>query len=83
MRHCWRLETEMDEELERRFDALMRRINDNHEAVLMELRNLHTSAETTREFVMRSPMLVVQALQAPLLERLTAIETRLRKIEGG
>jgi PHD/YefM family antitoxin component YafN of YafNO toxin-antitoxin module len=71
----------MDEELERRFDALMRRVNDNHEAVLIELRNLRTTVDTTQEFVTRSPALIVQALQTPLLDRLTAIEARLRKIE--
>lgn len=72
----------MDEELERRFDALMRRINDNHEAVLLEMRNLRTTSEVTQEFVTRSPALIVQALQGALLERLTAIESRLRKLEG-
>ena len=65
-----------DEDLNRRFDALMRRINDNHETLLIELRNLRTTVDTTQEFVTRSPALVVQALQAPLLERLTAIEGR-------
>jgi hypothetical protein len=71
----------MDEELERKFDAMMRRINDNHETTLIELRNLRTTTEITQEFVTRSPTLVVQALEKPLLERLTAIEGRLRKLE--
>ena len=36
-----------DDELERRFDALMGRVNDNHEAVLIYLRNLRTTVDTT------------------------------------
>ena len=82
----------MDEELERRFDAMMRRINNNHEALLIEMRDIRTSTdivtrtlragiETLQDLVIRAPALTVQALQEPILARLTAIEARLRKIE--
>ena len=54
-----------DEELHRRFDALMKRINDNHEMTLTDLRNLRTVVETTQEFVTLAPSLIVQALQKP------------------
>jgi hypothetical protein len=33
----------MDDEMGRRLDAMMRRINDNHEAVLLELRAMRSS----------------------------------------
>lgn len=38
----------MDEELARRFDAMMRRINDNHETVLSQLRDMRTSIDITQ-----------------------------------
>jgi hypothetical protein len=38
----------MDEELERRFDAMMRRINDNHETGLIELRGIQTELRDLR-----------------------------------
>lgn len=77
-----------DEELERRFDALMRRVNDNHEAVLMQLdrlesdvRNLRTEHTTTRDSVLALPMTVLRVIEGPLLGRLTGVEERVTKLE--
>ena len=72
-----------DEELHRRFDALMKRVNDNHEMTLTDLRNLRTVVETTQEFVTRAPSLIVQALQKPLIDRLVNVEARVKKLEDG
>jgi len=69
-----------DEELERRFAAMIGRINDNHEAVLIELRNLGTKTDTAREFSFRVPKLVVDALEAGLFPRLRGIEDVLSTI---
>jgi hypothetical protein len=51
----------MDEELDRRFDALMRRINDSHEAMLIGLRGLQTSTDA-----MQTDMRSIKAEQAAL-----------------
>jgi hypothetical protein len=64
-------------------DRLMRRINDNHAAVLIELRDLHQTTDTAREYAFRVPKLVVEALEAGLLPRLRAIEDRIGGLEGG
>ena len=78
----------MDEETARAFDALMRRINDNHEAVLTQLRqlesdvrNLRTEHTTTRNSVLALPMTVLQAIEGPLLRRITDTEDRIAKLE--
>jgi hypothetical protein len=79
----------VEDELTQRLDALMRRINDNHEAVLgqinelrADIRNLRTSHETTQEAVLQMPGIIVRALERPLLERLTKIEEDVRKLKG-
>jgi hypothetical protein len=82
-----------DKELESKFDALMRRINDNQETLLVRMRDLQTSTEielrmqrtimeTTQGLVLKSPMQIVDALQKPLIDRLAAVERRVTKLEG-
>jgi hypothetical protein len=75
----------MDEELKAALEAmearLMRCINDNHEAALAGQRDLQTTVQSTRELVLGMPMLVVQALERPLLERLRDVEARFTKQE--
>jgi hypothetical protein len=58
------------------------RILDRLTTVEGEVRNLRTLAETTQEFVLKSPGLIVQSLQKPLLDRLAAVEARVKKLEG-
>ena len=62
-----------DEELERRFDALMRRINDNHEAVSIELRE-HLRASEDRL------MGRLNQQTERILDRLTALEGDVRNL---
>lgn len=87
----------MDEELEKRLDALMRRINDNHEVVLIELRtmpSLRADVRAMREDMASRSYVDARALETErLLERLfgrlnerldqseRSIEERLRRLE--
>lgn len=80
----------MDEELRRHLDAMMAKINANHERVLDrlsivegEIRNLRTEHSVTRDFVMALPGTLVSAMEKALLERMTDLESRVRKLESG
>jgi hypothetical protein len=74
----------MDEELKAYLDALearlMRRINDNHSAVLGKIRDLRSEVAMAREFGFPVPKLVAEALEAGLLPRLRGIEDRLDRL---
>lgn len=76
----------MDEELKAHLDAMesrfMRRINDNHETLLRELRNMRSEHDVTRRMVMQMPGTVVSALEAGFIDRMTQLEDRMRKLEG-
>jgi len=87
----------MDEELERRLDALMGRINNNHEKLLLELRGTQTDVRSvkaeqavTRGYI-DARASETEALMQKLFDRLNdrldqserSIEERLRKLEGG
>jgi hypothetical protein len=87
----------MDEELERRFDAMMGRINNNHEALLLQLRGTETEVRSLKaEMAAMRPFIDARAAQTEgliqqLFDRLNArldqtersVEERLRKLEGG
>ena len=84
-----------DEELERRFDAMMQRINDNHERGLLELRgtqsdvrSLKAEAASVRTSVdaraSQTEALIVQMfdrLNARLDQTEQSVEERLRRLE--
>jgi DNA anti-recombination protein RmuC len=87
----------MDEELELRFDAMMRRINDNHERLLLELRGTQTDVRSVKAEIASTRTFIdarasqTEALITQLFDRLNArmdqsersIEERLRKLEDG
>jgi hypothetical protein len=60
---------------------LMRRINDNHQALLGEVRNLRSEHSVTRDLVTKLPATVRGAIEQPLLRRITDLEDRVSKIE--
>jgi hypothetical protein len=80
----------MDDELKRRFDAMMQRINDNHEIILSQLRDIRSELPAMRAYVgarAGETELLMQRLFDRLNDRLDqterSVEERLRKLEGG
>jgi hypothetical protein len=79
----------MDDELKRHMEAmegrLMARINDvllRLVDVRADVRNLRTEHSVTRDTVLKLPGTVLGAIEEPLLRRITAIETRVTKLDG-
>jgi hypothetical protein len=78
----------MDEEMKRHLEAmegrLMARINDvllRLVDVRADVRNLRSEHSVTRDLVTALPATVLGAIEKPLLQRITDIETRVTKLE--
>ena len=72
-----------------RFDSLEAKVNDGNEGILdrlsaveADVRNLHSEHSVTRDLVMKLPATVLGAIEQPLLNRITAIERRVSKLDG-
>ena len=83
----------MDEELKAALEAMEKRlvgqVNRSTERILDRLtalegdvRNLRSEHSVTRDLVVALPGTVLGAIEAPLLRRITAIETRVTKLDG-
>lgn len=80
----------MDDELRRHLDAMMAKLNANHERVLDRLtaiegdiRNLRSEHSVTRDVVMALPGTLVGAMEKGLLQRMADLEARVGKLESG
>jgi hypothetical protein len=72
---------EMEARLVGQVNRSTERILDRLTALEGDVRNLRSEHSVTRDTVLKLPGIVLGAIEEPLLRRITAIETRVTKLE--